>query len=93
MNRCFAEEVYESMQGLLVQEAHIAGVENAFEDGKPCAKWYCDMLDAYGRLCDRLGVTDEDQDVEVIISSLLHIQKELCLTMYQYGTVFGTQQP
>ena len=40
------------------------------------------MLDAYARLRDRLGVVDEDSDVEIIIDSLLTIQRELCLKMF-----------
>ena len=40
------------------------------------------MLKAYARVCDRLGVVDEDEDVEVIIESLLSIQRILCMEMF-----------
>lgn len=43
------------------------------------------MLDAYERLRERLGVGDEDADVEIMIDSLLSIQRELCLQMFDLG--------
>ena len=46
------------------------------------------MLEAYQRLCERLGVQDEDDDVEIIINSLLNIQRETAYHMYYYGAKF-----
>lgn len=46
-------------------------------------------MDAYSRICARLGQENEDTDVEIIINSLLSIQKELCFKMYEYGAKFG----
>lgn len=46
-------------------------------------------MDAYDRLRDRLGVLDEDSDLECIIHAFEDIQKELCLRMYCYGARFG----
>ena len=83
MSGKFVEEVYDSLQGQLVTP--VPGVENAFEEGKPCEQNYRKMLDAYARLCNRLGVGDEDEDAEIMISSLLAIQRELCMKMYAYG--------
>ena len=40
------------------------------------------MLNAYERLRDRLGVVNEADDVEIIIDSLLSIQRELCVKMF-----------
>lgn len=77
------EYVYYSLQGALC-DPH-PGVENAFAPGSICEKSYSDMLDAYGRLCARLGVQDEDKDVEVIINSLQTITEELCYRMFTYG--------
>mgnify|MGYP006955466334 FL=1 len=45
------------------------------------------MLDAYERLRERLGVTDEDEDVEIIIDSLLAIQRKLCREMFELAGV------
>ena len=83
----FAENVYDSLQGELLEP--VPGVENAFEDGKPCIQWYGDMLDAYERICTRLGQENEDSDCEIMINSLLEIQRTLCLKMYEYGKRFG----
>ena len=63
--------------------------EYAFEEGQSCLEKYKEMRDVYDRLCDRLGVTDEDEDVEKIIQSLMDIQEELCCRMYRYGAEFG----
>lgn len=83
----FIEEVYESLCGELIDP--IPGVEDAFEEGKPCERRYAEMLAAYDRLCERLNVEEEDPDVEIIIRSFFKIQKELCMKMYLYGVKFG----
>ena len=74
------ELVYESLIGELV--IPLRNVPNAFEEGSVCERNYQEMLDAYARLRDRLGVVDEDSDVEIIIDSLRTIQRELCLKMF-----------
>ena len=88
MHRSFYDDVYDSLQGELV--VPIAGVTDCFAPGMPCEQWYQEMLDAYARLRSRLGVLEEDQDVEIIIGSLLNIQRELCRKMYQYGAEFSS---
>lgn len=75
-----AELVYESLIGELI--VPIRDVPNAFAPGSLCEGKYQEMLDAYARLRDRLGVEDEDEDIEIIIDSLLVIQRELCLKMF-----------
>lgn len=87
MKKEFIEEVYDSLQGVLVDP--LPGVQDLFEAGMPCALRYQQMLEAYGRLCDRLGVVDEDQDVEIIINALLANQRESSMKMYEYGMRFG----
>ena len=79
------EDIYNTLQGVLIPEARVSGVENAFADGTPCERCYSDMLDAYERLCVRLGVEDEDEDVEDIIRSFLEMQWILCEKMFYYG--------
>lgn len=76
-----AELVYESLIGELVDP--IENVPNAFEAGSYCEARYQEMLDAYERVRERLGVKDEDEDVEIIINSLLAIQRRLCLEMFE----------
>ena len=75
-----AELVYESLIGELMEP--IENVPNAFEPGSYCDEQYQEMLKAYARVRDRLGVADEDEDIEVIIESLLAIQRILCVEMF-----------
>ena len=76
-----AELVYESLIGELVEPVRY--VPNAFEAGSYCSERYQEVLDAYARLRERLGVVDEDDDVETIIDALLGIQRKLCLEMFR----------
>lgn len=83
-----AEDVYFTLQGEACEP--IPGVENAFADGAVCDRCYSEMLDAYARLRDRLGVQDEDADVEIIINALRTITDELCYRMFSYGAQLGS---
>ncbi|MBQ9148260.1 MAG: hypothetical protein IJX69_01710 [Oscillospiraceae bacterium] len=85
-------DIYDTLQGVLVESACVPGVENLFELGTNCDQWYCQMLDAYGRLCARLGVADGDSDVEIIIHSLMAIGRELSFHMYRCGARFGIDE-
>ena len=44
--------------------------------------------DAYQRICERLGVVDEDNDVEDIFYAFSEINKTMCIKMFQYGAQF-----
>ena len=88
----FIEDIYSTLSGELAENACVPGVENLYEEGKPCMKWYSEMLDAYGRICDRLDVQDEDEDVEIIINSFLSICQEVGYYMYYYGAEFGREK-
>ena len=68
------------------------GVIDAFADDAYCMEKYREMRDAYDRLCHRLGVTDEDADVEIIINSLMTIEREIAYAMYEYGAKYGKGQ-
>ena len=85
------ELVYESLIGELV--IPLRNVPNTFEEGSICERNYHEMLDAYARLRDRLGVVDEDADVEIMIDSLLAIQRELSLKMFELGNILGSSDP
>ena len=68
------EKVYESLTCHVSESSRIPGVEDAFADNAYCMQKYRQMRDAYDRLCDRLGVVDEDADVECIIQCYMQIQ-------------------
>lgn len=79
---------YQTMACGVVEGFQMPGVEYAFQDGI-CLEMLRVMGDARDRLCERLGVTDEDQDITTIVNALEQIQEELCYRMYRYGAEFG----
>lgn len=83
------EQVYEAMTCHVSKEYCMPGVEDAFADNAFCMQKYRQMRDAYDRLCERLGVEDEDTDVECIIQCYMEIQRELCKRMFLYGQKTG----
>ena len=79
------ENVYDTLNGLVSGEYALPDIENAFADGSECDQLYAELSEAYERLRDRLGVVDEDADVEVIIGNMLAMQHILCEKMFHYG--------
>ena len=92
MKESFAEMVYYTLCGELIESAQVPGVENAYEEGGDCDRWYSEMLEAYAHLRDRLQVVDEDEDVEKMIFYFMNIQQHLCLKMFEYGARFANRQ-
>lgn len=88
MEKKLWEQVYETMTCHVVESARMPGVEDAFADGAYCMQLYRQMREAYSRLRVRLGVVDEDADVECIIHCLEEIERELCRRMFYYGQRF-----
>lgn len=80
--------IYELMIGLydlkILQFPESEVVEDEFLEGKPCAELYGRVYDAHLRLCERLGV-DEDEDIETIINCMNDITRILAMKMYDYG--------
>ena len=89
MTNAQIEAIYATLVGVMREEFRVPGVENLFAEGSDCMNWYSDMLDAYERLCDRLGAVDEDKDVEVIICSLRKIEQKVSRKMFEYGMKFA----
>lgn len=81
--------VYNSLMGSLTEECRCREVENLFAANQPCTELYSQMLEAYWRICDRLGQDEEDDDGEIMINSLLDITKIVGLKMFEYGKRFG----
>ena len=86
------EDIYYSLQGVVAPEARVPWVKDLFREGSPCDCAYGDMLRAYQRLTSRLGVADEDADVETIIHSLLEIQRILSFEMFRCGVEYAQRQ-
>ena len=79
------DDIYETLLGERLPEYAVPGVENAFGPGGFCDEKYAEMRSSYERLCLRLGAGDEDDDVEIIINSLMEIQKEIAGRMFRLG--------
>ena len=86
------KSVYATLYGVAPEGQAVEGVENVFESGKVCERWYCDMLSAYERLHQYLENNGEDaDDLEVILTTLSNIEKEMCMKMFEYGVRFGME--
>lgn len=85
----FAEAVYETMTGQMNLLYQVPEVENLFEEGTACDSAYEQMLEAYGRLRQRLHSGEEDADCEILINALLEIQHHLAIAMFCKGYDLG----
>jgi hypothetical protein len=86
-----AMQVLHTLTGDTLPPYRLPWVEPVVEPGMPCDEAYSRMHEAYDRLRLRLGVTDEDADVEQIIDSLMEYGQELALKMFEYGRIFQKQ--
>ena len=85
MERSMADRVYDTLKGQGSRDEWVPEVENLFSPGSECESNYFRMLDAYERLCTRLGVVDEDADVEIIINCFLNMEHRISHAMYECG--------
>lgn len=85
MSRYNFDDIYYTLCGDVLEEYAVPGIENVFAEGAVCDVLYTELQEAYERLRHRLGVDDEDEDIEVIINNLMDIQRILCERMYSYG--------
>ena len=79
--------VYESMLG--ERNFPIVGVEDAFAEGGVCEREYEKMREAYACICQRLGVGEEDAELDGMIDSMERICRELCMNMFDYGVKYA----
>lgn len=82
------ELIYEKMNGFLEGELFSDStkmvVEDEFAEGKECSQLYERAYLAKQNLCRRLG-KDEDNDIEMLMSSMEQIARQLSMKMYEYG--------
>ncbi len=87
------EQIYDIICGNLVLEgitlSESAVIQNEFYEGGTCAELYDHAYRANQRLCRRLGVEQEDGDVETIFNSLLAISRILGIRMYHCGAALA----
>ena len=79
------EQVCDCLLGQFVTEKTLDWVENIYTDGSEYDRNYAAVLAAYGRLCQRLGTDEEDDDVEIIINSMLANEQVVALKMFELG--------
>jgi len=79
------DDIYYSMLGQIVPEESISWVENAFSAGSNCEENLIKIYAARDRLLERLGICEEDEDLECILDSFLTNQYILCRKMFFYG--------
>lgn len=91
MEREFVKLVVDSALGYLLEEYRCQEVEDLFASGKPCKDLYCDAIDAYRHLCDRLGV-ESDPDVEIIINAFMSMTEIVAEKMFEYGVEYGSKK-
>ena len=92
INSELIEDIYYTLQGVVVPEARVPWVTDLFQEGSPCDRAYAQMQDAYDRLRERLGMPEEDEDVEIIIDSLMDIQRILAFEMFRCGVEYAQRQ-
>lgn len=81
----FAERVFDTANGLLVEEACVKDVKNLFISDTVCAKLYREMAMSRERLAERTGLEEDDENIEGIISPLLEINRIVGIKMFEYG--------
>lgn len=93
MNFITEETVYQTLTDALPEHYQVPGVENAFAPNAPCTKLYEQIYQANLRLCKRLGKTESDPDVELIINNFLEINHHIGLKMFHYGQTLPKNNP
>lgn len=87
MQEEFIEQVYDTLNGFLIGDSAVSGVENAFFDGSYCQEKYDEVFNLKILLCERLASPD-DEDIERIVGNMMDIQHELCIKMFRLGVEF-----
>ena len=60
-------------------------VENAFAPGTLFSEAYEDFALAREHLCERVGLAEDDEDLELIMNGLLKLEKDLGRRMFLCG--------
>lgn len=89
MGETFADLVYDTLCGDLHGQYAVPGVADAFAEGSPCDQLYDQLGEIRDRLQARMGLPEEDEDVERIIAILEKVQRILSIEMFRYGQKFG----
>jgi len=88
MMETFADMVYDTLCGNLEGRYAVPGVEVVFTPESKCLQLYEQLDEVRDRLRIRMGLSEEDEDVEHIIQILESVQRILSLKMFYYGQEF-----
>lgn len=87
-----AERVYELLNGYLTNdvpdEVEGISIRNEFSDGKKCSNLSEKVYDLKQKINERLS-TNDDAELERLITYMEEIQKIIALKMYVYGSKIG----
>lgn len=86
------EDIYYTLIGVMQEEFCVPGVENLFAEGGECERLYAQVMEAYEHLRRRLGVEDEDADVETIVNSMMSIERIVAMKMFECGMKFSNKE-
>ena len=79
------ERIYEALSGMCPCLYNGEAVENLFAEGSPCNQLYAEVYNAKVSLMERLGMRDEDEEIELIINNLLEIGCIKSYAMFHWG--------
>ena len=82
------EMVYDSLLNTLHEDYRLPWVKPVFVEGHRCYEEYENAQEVYDRLRIRLGIEDEDKDIEEMIDALLAHGKILAEEMFDYGRIY-----
>lgn len=83
------DEIYLSLQGVLIPQAALPWVPNLFKPDGYCEGEYTKMREAYERVCFRLGTDTEDEDLNTMVQAMEHIQEACCKEMFWLGMEYS----
>lgn len=92
MTNAFIRDVLDTLRGNMTIQGAVPNVENLYQEGLPYFECYESIFRAYERLRERLGVVDEDADIEIIINAFLDMEIIMAEKMFLYGAHFALDE-
>lgn len=89
MDMNFLDDIYLTLQGALIPQAAVPWVPNLFIPNGYCEREYTRMREAYERVCTRLCVDTEDDDLNTMVQAMEKIQEVCCKEMFRLGMEYA----
>ena len=81
------EEKIDLWEKVMGECADNGGIENLFEEGKPCQELWEEIYRAERIICEKMG-TEECRELDTIFQCWNEICMHVALRMYEYGAEF-----